>query len=140
LRILRLVVLFGSGAIQEAGAQCFPKASTSKKTHTNQPLNTKLKTLKNRDLGGVTADKPMIVLLGDSITEFGAYDGGWQLRMTGAYTRKADVINRGFSGYNSRWGTFLVDEILTALGGGARVKLCTVFFGANDAAGPDTSV
>lgn len=51
---------------------------------------------------------------------------------------QADVINRGFGGYNSRWGTFLVDEIIKSFGGG-RIKLVTIGFGANDAVSPDSS-
>lgn len=53
---------------------------------------------------------------------------------------QADIINRGFSGYNSRWGTFLVDEVIAAYAAPGRLKFATVLFGANDAAGPDSSV
>jgi lysophospholipase L1-like esterase len=48
------------------------------------------------------------------------------------------VVNRGFSGYNSRWGLFLLDEVLGAFN--ARIDFVTVCFGANDAAGADSSV
>jgi hypothetical protein len=51
---------------------------------------------------------------------------------------QADIINRGFGGYNSRWGTFLVDDIFTSFGS-SRIKLATVCFGANDAAAPELS-
>ena len=50
--------------------------------------------------------------------------------------QQADVINRGFGGYNSRWGTFLVDDIINSFGAG-RIKLVTICFGANDAVMPD---
>lgn len=43
--------------------------------------------------------KPMIVLIGDSITEYG-FDAphGWALQLAGSYSRRADIINRGFGG------------------------------------------
>lgn len=51
---------------------------------------------------------------------------------------RADIINRGFGGYNTRMGVYLVDEILASFGAG-RVRLVTVGFGANDANLPDGS-
>jgi lysophospholipase L1-like esterase len=56
----------------------------------------------------------------------------------GLPTPQADVVNRGFSGYNSRWGVYLLDEVLGAFN--ARIDFATVCFGANDAAGAETSV
>ena len=56
---------------------------------------------------------------------------------------QADVINRGFSGFTSRAGLYLMNEILDlgAFGsygpnGGPRIKLATLWFGNNDAAMP----
>lgn len=45
--------------------------------------------------------RPQIILFGDSITEHASGRFGWAAELTVAYTRRADVINRGFSGYNS---------------------------------------
>ena len=45
--------------------------------------------------------RPQIILFGDSITEHASGRFGWAAELTAAYTRRADVINRGFSGYNS---------------------------------------
>lgn len=43
--------------------------------------------------------KPMIVLTGDSITEYGQQlPHGWALQLAAAYGRRADVVNRGFGG------------------------------------------
>lgn len=87
-----------------------------------------------------------IVLFGDSITQqsFSAAGFGWGAHVADRYQRRADVINRGFSGYNTDW--FLryaaTDEGRADLfdhGGGAaeaEVRLATVFFGANDASDP----
>lgn len=49
---------------------------------------------------------------------------------------QADVINRGFGGYNTRWALHMVDELI-ASHRPQGVKLVTVFFGANDAAHSD---
>lgn len=83
----------------------------------------------------MTAARPALVLLGDSITEFGGQDGGWAALLGRDYVRKADVINRGYSGYNSRWGAYVVEEAAGAFAG--RARLATIFFGANDASPPD---
>jgi type VI protein secretion system component VasK len=42
--------------------------------------------------------KPMIVLTGDSITEYGQKENGWALSLASTYARRADVVNRGFGG------------------------------------------
>ncbi len=39
-----------------------------------------------------------IILLGDSITQQGCSENNWVWKLACAYVRKADVINRGFSG------------------------------------------
>ncbi|PAV23284.1 SGNH hydrolase [Pyrrhoderma noxium] len=44
-----------------------------------------------------------IVLLGDSITQYGWEAGCFAQRLSQDYVRKLDVINRGFSGYNTEW-------------------------------------
>eukprot|EP00775_Hariotina_reticulata_P013145 gene13145-13275_t len=79
--------------------------------------------------------KPMLILVGDSITEFGFIDDGWGLQLARAYSRKADVINRGFGGYTSKMGVYLLDEFLNSFGAG-RIRLVTLGFGANDASLP----
>lgn len=38
-------------------------------------------------------------------------------------------MNRGFSGYNSRWGLSIMDEVVISL----RPDIVLIFFGANDA-------
>ena len=48
---------------------------------------------------------------------------------------QVDVINRGYSGYNSRWAKHLHEKVFPA--DQPRVKLVTLFWGANDAALPD---
>lgn len=79
--------------------------------------------------------RPAIVLFGDSITQqaFGL-DGavGWASLLSNAYVRRADVLNRGFSGYNTRHCL----EILPRVFGSSDILFCTVLLGANDASLP----
>lgn len=89
-----------------------------------------------------------MVLFGDSITQqgFGVGDAapGWAGLLAAAYARRADVLNRGFSGYNTR---IAVDLLPSVFGAGAgdvashvgRPLFVTVFFGANDAARPSAT-
>jgi hypothetical protein len=46
-----------------------------------------------------------------------------------------DVVNRGFGGYNSRWGLKLLEQVLLQVAAsGQQVALMMIWFGANDAA------
>jgi lysophospholipase L1-like esterase len=99
--------------------------------------------------------RPVVALFGDSITQqgFGVNGNiGWAALLAAAYTRRADVLNRGFSGYNTNHAlellprvfgpleqvsststsSFVSDESESSSG----ILFCTVFFGANDAALP----
>ena len=85
-----------------------------------------------------TTKRAKIILFGDSITQLSFSEGGWGSYISDRYQRRADVLNRGFSGYNSGW--FLR---FAATGEGKAdlfehdgVKLVTIFFGANDASDP----
>lgn len=52
--------------------------------------------------------RPAFLLFGDSITQRGGAVGGWAARLAERYTRRADVVNRGYSGYNTAWATHLL--------------------------------
>lgn len=76
---------------------------------------------------------PTLVLFGDSLTEDSAADAaGWAHPLVSRYARRADVLVRGYSGYNSRWLLRLLPHLLGALST-ANVRLVTLFVGANDA-------
>ncbi|EAY99754.1 hypothetical protein OsI_21739 [Oryza sativa Indica Group] len=47
--------------------------------------------------------RPSIVLFGDSITEEAFGEGGWGAHLANHYSRSADVVLRGYSGYNTRY-------------------------------------
>jgi len=77
---------------------------------------------------------PSIVLFGDSITQFSnsLVDEGWGILLSEAYSRKADIINRGYSGFNTKWALHLLPQIFTD-NAFPSVKFITLWFGANDA-------
>jgi len=83
-----------------------------------------------------------IVLFGDSITQFSFSPDltGWGAYLADAYQRKFDVMNRGFSGYNTDWALPILQQLLPTVdeqqAGKPRIRLITIFFGANDAALP----
>mmetsp|Transcript_95143 Transcript_95143/g.268827 ORF Transcript_95143/g.268827 Transcript_95143/m.268827 type:complete len:380 (-) Transcript_95143:79-1218(-) len=90
------------------------------------------------DLGaGPTTSRAKIVVFGDSLTQQGFSVGGWVQRLADTYTRRADVLNRGLSGYNTRWASHVLKSLL-ADDIGRGVVLWVVWFGANDAAMPGT--
>ncbi|KAL1560308.1 GDSL esterase/lipase-like protein [Salvia divinorum] len=79
--------------------------------------------------------RPKIYLFGDSITEGSFSDGGWGSSLANHFARKADVVLRGYSGYNTRWALKVIQKVFPAAGDAPLAV--TVFFGANDAALPD---
>ncbi|XP_026379471.1 GDSL esterase/lipase At5g62930-like isoform X1 [Papaver somniferum] len=73
-----------------------------------------------------------VVLFGDSITEQSFKPNGWGSALANTYTRKVDVVVRGYGGYKSRWALFLLQTLL--VGYTNPPVAVTIFFGANDAA------
>ena len=80
----------------------------------------------------VPGNRPRIVLFGDSITEQSFGDGGFGAALADKYRRHADVLLRGYSGYNSRDAVALLKHVLP-LDDPTPPVLVTVCFGANDA-------
>ncbi|KAI8608770.1 SGNH hydrolase-type esterase domain-containing protein [Chytriomyces sp. MP71] len=74
---------------------------------------------------------PKLVLLGDSLTEYGMQPHGWARNLSAAFNRRVDVVNRGFAGFNSLWLTALVDPVLRELDP-ASIAIVSVLVGAND--------
>lgn len=86
---------------------------------------------------GPASSRAKIVVFGDSITQIGFAAGGWVQRLADIYSRRADIINRGYSGYNTRWAKLALEQLLAG-GMDTDIVLWTVFLGANDAAMPDS--
>jgi lysophospholipase L1-like esterase len=76
--------------------------------------------------------RPVFLCFGDSITQRGNAVGGWTARLADAYGRRVDVLNRGYSGYNTSKAVQLLPHVFPP--GSCAPALVTVFFGANDAA------
>ncbi|TIA40119.1 GDSL lipase/acylhydrolase family protein [Aureobasidium pullulans] len=80
------------------------------------------------------------VLFGDSITQQSASQAkgfAWTPALQDAYIRRLDVINRGFSGYNTTQALSVLPRVLPTPEQG-RIRLMTIFLGANDARLPNT--
>ncbi|THH33012.1 hypothetical protein EUX98_g1217 [Antrodiella citrinella] len=81
----------------------------------------------------------VFLLFGDSVTEQSSDAGGLGQLLSAAYTRKVDVLNRGFSGYNTRWAIPILEQLLakkTEQSHVPGVRLLIIWFGANDATIP----
>ncbi|KAI0586984.1 GDSL Lipase Acylhydrolase family protein [Pyrenophora tritici-repentis] len=81
----------------------------------------------------------LFLLFGDSITQesFSQERGfGFSAALQNAYIRRLDIVNRGFSGYNTRQALKILPAIVPPPDQ-ARIRFMAVFFGANDASLPD---
>ncbi|PSS22646.1 hypothetical protein PHLCEN_2v3012 [Hermanssonia centrifuga] len=80
-----------------------------------------------------------IVLLGDSLTQGANAPYGFSQQLAYTYNRQLDVINRGFGGYNTAWAIPVFEQCLTKRDqrqNAPKVRLLTIWFGANDACLP----
>lgn len=81
-------------------------------------------------------DYDKFLLFGDSITQ-GSYDQSSGFAFAAAlqhdYVRRLDVVNRGFAGYNTSHALRILPSIIHPPTY-SKIRLMTVFFGANDAA------
>eukprot|EP00602_Paraphysomonas_sp_CaronLab_P002443 CAMPEP_0185037086 /NCGR_PEP_ID=MMETSP1103-20130426/31005_1 /TAXON_ID=36769 /ORGANISM="Paraphysomonas bandaiensis, Strain Caron Lab Isolate" /LENGTH=245 /DNA_ID=CAMNT_0027574897 /DNA_START=50 /DNA_END=787 /DNA_ORIENTATION=+ len=78
-------------------------------------------------------ERKHVIFFGDSITQFGYAineGAGWISRLGEWWSRKVDITNRGFSGYNTRWGLEVFEKTVILM----KPDLLFIFFGANDAA------
>ncbi|XP_001381175.2 isoamyl acetate-hydrolyzing esterase 1 homolog isoform X1 [Monodelphis domestica] len=77
---------------------------------------------------------PRVLLFGDSITQFSFQHGGWGASLADKLVRKCDVLNRGFSGYNTRWAKIILPRLIRKSSDAEALVAVTIFFGANDSA------
>lgn len=77
-----------------------------------------------------------VVLFGDSLTQqsFSVDGGGWGALLSDFFQRRADFLNRGFSGYVTDWARLILPRIVSKE---AIPDLVVLFFGANDSALPE---
>ena len=70
-----------------------------------------------------------LMLLGDSITQLSFDNGGWGTKIADQFQRRLDVLNRGFSGYNTAWIECVLPQILPST---LPLDAVTVLLGTND--------
>uniref|UniRef100_W5NJI9 Isoamyl acetate-hydrolyzing esterase 1 homolog n=1 Tax=Lepisosteus oculatus TaxID=7918 RepID=W5NJI9_LEPOC len=78
---------------------------------------------------------PQVILFGDSITQFSFEPKGWGSAIANRLARKCDVVNRGLSGYNTRWARMVLPRIVnSSTVDASNIAAFAIFFGANDSA------
>ncbi|PIA27762.1 hypothetical protein AQUCO_07600136v1 [Aquilegia coerulea] len=76
--------------------------------------------------------RPMFVLFGSSIVQFSYTNGGWGAHLTTVYSRQADIVLRGYSGWNSKRALAIVDQVFPQ-DAVVQPDLVITYFGGNDA-------
>ncbi|XP_077495267.1 isoamyl acetate-hydrolyzing esterase 1 homolog [Amblyomma americanum] len=81
-------------------------------------------------------DYPRIWLLGDSLTQLGfSAEGCWATILANHYSRKCDVLVRGFSGYNTRGGKYVLRRLFDRHDA-SLVAAFVIMLGTNDSPTP----
>ncbi|CAN1174800.1 GDSL esterase/lipase CPRD49, partial [Linum perenne] len=86
----------------------------------------------------VGPSRPQFVLFGSSIVQLSYGNGGWGSALSEIYSRSADVILRGYYGWNSRRAVQVLDKIFPK-DAAEQPSLVIVYFGGNDSMGPHSS-
>ncbi|XP_021652385.2 GDSL esterase/lipase WDL1 [Hevea brasiliensis] len=79
--------------------------------------------------------RPQFVLFGSSIVQFSYSNHGWGAILTDLYARKADILLRGYSGWNSRRALQVLDQVFPK-DAAVQPSLVIVYFGGNDSIHP----
>ncbi|CAH2058842.1 unnamed protein product, partial [Thlaspi arvense] len=82
--------------------------------------------------------RPQIVLFGSSIVQYSFTDGGWGASLADIYSRTADIILRGYAGWNSRFAVKVLDQVFPK-NAVIQPSLVIVYFGGNDSTHPHSS-
>ncbi|PRQ42947.1 putative SGNH hydrolase-type esterase domain-containing protein [Rosa chinensis] len=80
--------------------------------------------------------RPQFVLFGSSIVQFSFSNGGWGAILADIYSRKADILVRGYAGWNSRNGLQALEQVFPK-DASIQPSLVIVYFGGNDSMLPD---
>lgn len=91
---------------------------------------------KKRKLRMVGPNRPQIVLFGPSIVQYSYSHEGWGAILTDLYSCKADVVLRGYAGWNTRLALQVLDQIFPK-DAAVQPSLVIVYFGGNDSVIPD---
>ncbi|KAB2621945.1 GDSL esterase/lipase CPRD49-like [Pyrus ussuriensis x Pyrus communis] len=82
--------------------------------------------------------RPQFVIFGSSIVQFSFGNGGWSAILADLYARKADVLVRGYAGWNSRRALLVLDQVFPK-DATIQPSLVIVYFGGNDSVDPHPS-
>ncbi|KAE8692891.1 GDSL esterase/lipase CPRD49 [Hibiscus syriacus] len=82
--------------------------------------------------------RPLFVLFGSSIVQFSFSNEGWGSILAHTYVRKADIILRGYAGWNSRRALEVLTKVFPQ-DGVVQPSLVIVYFGGNDSIEPHPS-
>ncbi|KAL3585766.1 hypothetical protein D5086_012633 [Populus alba] len=83
----------------------------------------------------VGPERPQFVLFGSSIIQFSYSNEGWGALLAHIYARKADIVLRGYSGWNSRRAVQILDQVFPK-DAAKQPSLVIVYFGGNDSIEP----
>ena len=81
-----------------------------------------------------TLKRKRVLFFGDSITQhgFNTQINGWVSQFGNWWTRRVDILNRGYSGYNTRWAREVIQHVVI----NEQPDFIFIFFGANDSVDP----
>lgn len=82
--------------------------------------------------------RPQFVLFGSSIVQFSYSHQGWGAVLADLYARKADILLRGYAGWNSRCALQVLDKVFPK-DAAVQPSLVIVYFGGNDSLEPHPS-
>ncbi|CAI9097298.1 OLC1v1033687C1 [Oldenlandia corymbosa var. corymbosa] len=83
----------------------------------------------------VGPERPQFVLFGSSIVQYGYSHQGWAAILSDIYARKADIVLRGYAGWNSRRALQVLDRVFPK-DAAVQPSLVIVYFGGNDSMKP----
>ncbi|XP_051132350.1 GDSL esterase/lipase CPRD49-like [Andrographis paniculata] len=82
--------------------------------------------------------RPQFVLFGSSIVQMSYNVGGWGAILADLYARKADVVLRGYAGWNTRMALGILEQVFPQ-DAAIHPSLVILYFGGNDATNPHPS-
>ncbi|OMO97561.1 Lipase, GDSL [Corchorus olitorius] len=86
----------------------------------------------------VGPSRPLFVLFGSSIVQFSYSNNGWGAILADIYARKADIVLRGYAGWNSRHALKVLQQVFPK-DAAVQPSLVIVYFGGNDSMAPQPS-
>ncbi|KAK6943113.1 SGNH hydrolase-type esterase domain [Dillenia turbinata] len=87
----------------------------------------------------VGPERPQFVLFGSSIVQCSYAKEGWAAILADLYARKADIILRGYAGWNSRHALQVLEQVFPKNATAVQPALVIVYFGGNDSMLPHPS-